>query len=594
MNIYWKGTVPSGSFTSAGNWVQSSVPGISDIVELTTGATVTVSTGAPVTVLGVNLALGTLLINTDFTATEGTAIGSNQGTIEVNNGAQFSVGGTVKNVNVINVNNGGTPAVDDFDLTVNGGGLIGLGGDGATLVVSAGRTLVNVDNTIAGQGTIIDAGMLVNHSSGIIEVTHSSGTLFLDIATRNQWTIEAIDLLGASRLQINGSVINNTGGGVIRAVGSSTVGIGTDSTIIGGTVTAQSAGTLLITGTNVTFDGGKSVIPTNTMITIKGDVDLNPDAVLNLKGTINNSGSIDAGGSGTLIVQPSGTNSMVTLKGSGTIDIGDHAAQITGGGSAVTFDNVNNKINGGGKIGGAGLTLRNEVGGTIDANDGTLIIDTAANAITNAGALNAGAGTLVIASNLSNTGKLNADNGMVYVVGKAAGGTAIISGLGSAALEFGAAASTATKFAVGTTGQLILADSAEYTGVISGFGGNTTQSIDLADFNLTGAHASSFSLGVLTLKNTAGQVVHLHFSGTHTLASFHLSNDGNFNGTDDGTKITDPPAPTKPQSPLSDPLASLFGQFMASWNPITALTSEMHAPLASELQMATNLLHAHG
>jgi hypothetical protein len=98
MNIYWKGTVPSGSFTSAGNWVQSSVPGISDIAELTTGATVTVSTGAPVTVLGVNLALGTLLINTDFTATEGTAIGSNKGTIEVNNGAQFSVGGAVKNV----------------------------------------------------------------------------------------------------------------------------------------------------------------------------------------------------------------------------------------------------------------------------------------------------------------------------------------------------------------------------------------------------------------------------------------------------------------------------------------------------------------
>jgi hypothetical protein len=70
------------------------------------------------------------------------------------------------------------------------------------------------------------------------------------------------------------------------------------------------------------------------------------------------SGSIDAGGSGTLIVQPSGTNTIVTLKGSGTIDIGDHAAQITGGGSAVTFDSVNNKINGGGKIGGAGLTLK--------------------------------------------------------------------------------------------------------------------------------------------------------------------------------------------------------------------------------------------
>ena len=58
--------------------------------------------------------------------------------------------------------------------------------------------------------------------------------------------------------------------------------------------------------------------------------------------------------------------------------------------------------------------------------------------------------------------------------------------------------------------------------MISGFGANTTQSIDLADFNFTGAHATSFSLGVLTLKNTAGQVVHLHFSGTHTLVSLAI------------------------------------------------------------------------
>jgi hypothetical protein len=146
---------------------------------------------------------------------------------------------------------------------------------------------------------------------------------------------------------------------------------------------------------------------------------------------------------------------------------------------------------------------------------------------------------------------------------------------------------------VGATGQLILADSAQYTGVISGFGSNTTQSIDLADFNFTGAHATSFSLGALTLKNTAGQVVHLHFSGAHTLASFQLSDDGNFNGIDDGTKIVDPPAPTKPQTPLNN-LASLFSQLMASWtNPSAAVNGEMRTPLASELQMATNLLRAH-
>jgi hypothetical protein len=88
--------------------------------------------------------------------------------------------------------------------------------------------------------------------------------------------------------------------------------------------------------------------------------------------------------------------------------------------------------------------------------------------------------------------------------------------------------------------------------------------------------------------------VHLHFSGAYTLASFALSDDGNFNGTDDGTKIVDPPVPTKPQTPLNN-LVSLFGQFMASWtNPITALTSEVHFPLASELQTILSLPHAHG
>jgi len=98
---------------------------------------------------------------------------------------------------------------------------------------------------------------------------------------------------------------------------------------------------------------------------------------------------------------------------------------------------------------------------------------------------------------------------------------------------------------------------------------------------------------VLTLKNTAGQVVHLHFSGAHTLASFHLSDDGNFNGTDDGTKIVDPPAAMKPQTPINN-LASLFGQFMASWtNPSAGLTSQLFSALATEVQTAISLPHPH-
>jgi hypothetical protein len=96
------------------------------------------------------------------------------------------------------------------------------------------------------------------------------------------------------------------------------------------------------------------------MITINGDVRLDSSAGLNLKGTINNSGSIDCQGSSTLVLLPSGTNSTVTLKGSAAIllDSPPGDAQITGGGSVVTLDNVNNTIFGAGSIGGAGLKLK--------------------------------------------------------------------------------------------------------------------------------------------------------------------------------------------------------------------------------------------
>jgi hypothetical protein len=251
---------------------------------------------------------------------------------------------------------------------------------GGDVFVAAGRTLSNVNNTIDGTGIISGAGTLVNQSGGFIQAVGGE-QLALDIATRNQGTIEATALGGPNFLQINSSVINNTGGGVILAESNTAVLIGSDTSIIGGTVTAQSSGATVITGTNVTFDGGKSVVLTNTMITINGNVDLNPGAILNLKGTINNSGTISASESATLVVQPSGTNSTVTLKGSGSIDLDVGATRITGGGSAVTLDNVNNKILGGGTIGGMGLKVKNEIGGTIDPNSGTLLIDTGANSV---------------------------------------------------------------------------------------------------------------------------------------------------------------------------------------------------------------------
>ena len=95
----------------------------------------------------------------------------------------------------------------------------------------------------------------------------------------------------------------------------------------------------------------------------------------------------------------------------------------------------------------------------------------------------------------------------------------------------------------------------------SDFGANTTQSIDLADINFATvkrsyAPASPNTNGTLTIKDGAGDVAHIKFSGTHTLASFNLQDDGQ-----GGVLITDPPVQSKTQT---SNVAALFGNYIAS------------------------------
>ena len=239
-------------------------------------------------------------------------------------------------------------------------------------------------------------------------------------------------------------------------------------------------------------------------------------------------------------------------------------------------------ITGGGTIGGAGLKLNNEAGGVINATGVTpLVIDTGSNTVMNAGTMTAtNNSTLVIGSNLSNTGKLNADDGAITVLGTETGGSAVISGTGT--VEFDAAATAGTTFAAGSTGELILDDPAQYSGTVAGFVSVNTR-IDLPNFGATGAHATSYSGGVLTLTNTAGQTVKIKISGTHTLGSFNVSDDGNFNGIDDGTLITDPPVGHSTQA-----LANLFGQHIASIFPTTVAGA--NTPLLAPAQEPNLLL----
>ena len=115
----------------------------------------------------------------------------------------------------------------------------------------------------------------------------------------------------------------------------------------------------------------------------------------------------------------------------------------------------------------------------------------------------------------------------------------------------------------GTTGELLLADSKDFTGTIVGFAGDGTKAnsdlIDIADVNFADVATGKTTYtdngdgtGTLTLRNASGQTLEsLKFEGHYQLANFIVENDGVGH-----TLIVDPPVDTKGQTPADTTVAS--------------------------------------
>ena len=410
----------------------------------------------------------------------------------------------------------------------------------------------NVNNYIVGAGTV---SLSNNEKKGVIE---ASGTNPLVINSSDKTLINAgtLKATGTGGLQLDG-IIDGSSGGLIMAASGATVTL-VGATLIGGTL---SSGRINDPGGNATLDGIKATVNN------AAGMEIADNASLEIEGKINNTGSITIYFGLILIDGPS-----VALEGRGTIALDQsnaYQANLVSNAAHATLINVGNTIAGAGLIGDSGpntMTLINQQKGVIDALSGggvaggPLIIDTGANAIVNMGTLEAATGQLYIASNVTNSGNLIANGGYLVAAGVVTGGTATIESTG--ALEFEIASSATTKFAAGSTGELILDDAGQYSGTVSGFGTNTTQSIDLVGIQFASATksympASPNTSGTLTVKDTSGDIAHIKFSGSYTLAKFDLTDDGN-----GGTLITDPPIEKK-AAPVSN--MELFTNYLASF-----------------------------
>ncbi|MGB6432852.1 MAG: hypothetical protein WBF59_02310, partial [Bradyrhizobium sp.] len=543
-----------------------------------------------------------------------------------NTGTLQAIEDSVLTLTTLTVTNTGGTVSDALGSTIDlasatiSGGTLKISG----MLDSTGTSFIS-NATVTNSGTLESTSGTLTIDPVAGPSIANSGTLeanggALDITSdpiANTGTLQAID---DSVLMLTTLTVTNTGGTVSDALGS-TIDLAS-STISGGTLslsgTLDSTGISFITGTTIinsdhidvvsgtltidpapftntgTFEVQGSVVLNGEVVTnsvtvgdttTNGTIQIDHGGTLTLENTTINGGTIDD--NGTLLLLGASKLENVTFNGTALIDVSGHTTFEIGGsvssGVTVNFEVAN---------GDSGLILDNPsdfhgvVEGLVEASsegaenyiDLKGFADTTQTHVTSAVFNSSTDVTAVTITNGTNhlTIDLSGDyrSGDIEFATDHAGGTLFsdpAANSGAVTIDSGttldiAAASTATvSFANGNgnTGELVLADSKDFTGTIVGFTGDGTISnsdlVDLADVNIANVALNKTTYtdhgndtGTLTLYNANGQALDsINLSGTYQLANFTIENDG-----DGGTLIVDPPVNTNGQSSANTHMAS--------------------------------------
>ncbi|WP_407121704.1 VCBS domain-containing protein [Bradyrhizobium sp. STM 3561] len=395
------------------------------------------------------------------------------------------------------------------------------------VVLNVTQTWTNTDGT-TGTATVADNVEAYAKGSPIFAVssddhlTASSGNDLLvfaqpighDVVYNFDAMHDQIDLIDYATFTSFADVQAHT---VSDASGNAVIELGE-----GQSITLQGLDPTSLTSSNFMFD--QTPVTENSGSLVIGD-----GALLPLSGTIDNRGTIELNSTGnrtSLELIEHG----ITLQGHGQVALSDSDQNlITGTTSDVTLTNVDNTIAGAGHLGDGMMGLVNK--GTIVATGvNVLDIDTGTNAIVNSGTLEAtGSGGMVIDSNLDNSGLLWAHGANITVNGSVTGGgTALMDGV--ATFEFGAASSTKITLDAGATGTIVLHDSFDFSGLVSGFDGN--DHLDLLDVafgvGTTASYVANQAGTGGTLSVTDGvHTTDITLLGQYDAAGFHTEADKN-------------------------------------------------------------------
>ena len=464
---------------------------------------------------------------------------TNTGTLIANDNSDLGLSGAIVNSGSITLSSLGNATdleVQPGGATLTGGGTVTLTGSVAGVnAITTGTRLTITDNLIQGQGRLgQNVTAFTNGTGNLINANVDGGTLTIDPSAvaldgdpvfLNNGTLRASNNSVLLLTGNGGGSFTNTNG-LIEALADSEVQLTAGATVIGGTLSTTADGV-------IRANNGQDVFLTD--LTNAGTLIANDNSDLGLSGTITNSGTISLNSLGNatdLEVQTGG----VTLTGGGSVTLaGSTVAGINSATTGARLTNVNNLIQGQGRLGQNNTAFTNQAAGIIEANvnGAALTIDPVAEnsvadlgpAFLNAGILRASnGGILVLTGNgggaFTNNNLIEAlDGSEVQLTGGVSitGGTLSTSGTGVIRANN---SQDVFLFALTNAGALVANDNSDL-----GLGGTITNTVSIAINSLGNATDLEVQAGGLTL--TGG--------GTVTFAGSSIAG---LNSAVTGTRLT--------------------------------------------------------
>jgi hypothetical protein len=477
---------------------------------------------------------------------EGSAAGgtlfdfTNEGLIAVGPDQTLTLGETMHNAATISVTGsfdaGGTTdhiarLLVQSDVSLASGGTVMLGNADAAL--TGAGTLENIDNTIAGQGTLGGGGLqFVNGFDGIVDGT--LGGLVVDGMSGGQFNYGTFEATAGGTLVLTGSIVNGSdifaspviigGGGTVTASGSGSLVRFDSAELRNGILTSDTGGKVLITGSStLASDDQFHPVFYNAEFAAENlaDLEVASGATLTAANGLGNAGTITLDSGAVMIA----SGSDAELAGRGTLTLAG-TAQLIAAGPGDTLRNDDNLIRGAGQIG-AGAPGFSNGGGTIIAAGGTLAIDLGAgNGFVNTGGtLGSAGGVLSVAGDLTNNGWIDAASGAVLIAGTLSGSGNVTLEAGST-VALGAAVASGQSFTFtgagsGAGATLDLGNPAAMSGSLSGLAAG-----DTVRFEGVAGDSASFGSSSLKLRSGGTAVASVTLFGNYVGRTFDVSSDG--------------------------------------------------------------------